>query len=139
MDQKYKQLNERFQELQELYEVRPPRPEDLELIKKLQAEIEQKDAAIKKAAEDMKFYKLELINREESYNNMFGRTPNVGVMNPMTTGKNAAKGAPVGGLPPMAPGGPPGIGGMSMGLTGKGAPVGPPKTNMGQRKTNQVM
>jgi hypothetical protein len=35
MDQKYKQLNERFQELQEMYEVRPPRPEDLELIKKL--------------------------------------------------------------------------------------------------------
>jgi hypothetical protein len=40
----------------------------LDLIKKLQVEIEQKDAAIKKAAEDMKFYKLELINREESYN-----------------------------------------------------------------------
>lgn len=68
MDQKYKQLNARFQELQELYDDRPPRPEDLELIKKLQDEIETKDAAIKKAAEDMKFYKLELINREESYN-----------------------------------------------------------------------
>ena len=40
MDQKYKQLNERFAELQELYDNRPPRPEDLELIKKLQAEIE---------------------------------------------------------------------------------------------------
>lgn len=118
--------------------MRPPRPEDLELIKKLQAEIEQKDAAIKKAAEDMKFYKLELINREESYNNMFGRNPNVGVMNPLTSGK-AAKGAPGGGIPPLAPGAP-GIGGMSMGLTGKGAPVAaPPKTNMAQRKTNQVM
>lgn len=70
--------------MQDLYEGRPPRPEDLELIKKLQAEIETKDAAIKKAAEDMKFYKLELINREESYNNMFGRAPNVGVMNPLT-------------------------------------------------------
>ena len=39
--------------------------------------------AIKKAAEDMKFYKLELINREHSYNNMFGNNPNVGLMNPM--------------------------------------------------------
>jgi len=83
MDMKYKQLNERFAELQDLYDVRPPRPEDLDLIKKLQAEIETKDAAIKKAAEDMKFYKLELINREESYNQMFGSTPNVGVMNPL--------------------------------------------------------
>lgn len=30
----------------------------------------------------MKFYKLELINREQSYNQMFGTTPSVGVMNP---------------------------------------------------------
>ena len=40
----------------------------------------------------MKFYKLELINREESYNKMFGTNPNVGVLNPLagkpqTTGK----------------------------------------------------
>ncbi len=33
MDQKYKQLSERFAELQELYEGRPSRPEDLELIR----------------------------------------------------------------------------------------------------------
>lgn len=37
---------------------------------------------LKKAAEDMKFYKLELINREESYNKMFGTNPNVGVLDP---------------------------------------------------------
>lgn len=42
----------------------------------------QKEAAIKKAAEDMKFYKLELINREQSYNAMFGAQPSVGFMNP---------------------------------------------------------
>ena len=83
MDQKYRQLNDRFVELQELYEGRPSRPEDLDLIRQLQADIEAKDAAIKKAAEDMKFYKLELINREQSYNQMFGSTPNVGLMNPM--------------------------------------------------------
>jgi len=33
MDQKFRQLNERFMELQELYDGRPSRPEDLELIK----------------------------------------------------------------------------------------------------------
>jgi hypothetical protein len=37
---------------------------------------------LKKAAEDMKFYKLELVNREDNYNKMFGSTPMVGVMNP---------------------------------------------------------
>ena len=40
----------------------------------------------------MKFYKLELINREESYNKMFGTNPNVGLLNPLAgkpaTGKN---------------------------------------------------
>jgi hypothetical protein len=34
------------------------------LIQTLQEEILAKENAIKKAAEDMKFYKLELINRE---------------------------------------------------------------------------
>jgi hypothetical protein len=30
----------------------------------------------------MKFYKLELINREQSYNAMFGAQPSVGLMQP---------------------------------------------------------
>ena len=45
---------------------------------------------IKKAADDMKFYKLELVNREHSYNAMFGTTPNVGVMMPGPGGKASA-------------------------------------------------
>jgi hypothetical protein len=83
MDQKYRQLSDRFLELQELYENRPSRPEDLEMIRQLQEEIVQKDNALKKAAEDMKFYKLELINREDNFNKMFGTNPNVGVINPL--------------------------------------------------------
>jgi hypothetical protein len=54
----------------------------------LQEEVLTKEAAIKKAAEDMRFYKLELINREQSYNAMFGAQPNVGLMNPIQ-GKGA--------------------------------------------------
>jgi hypothetical protein len=42
----------------------------------------QNEAAIKKAAEDMRFYKLELINREQSYNAMFGANPQVGLIMP---------------------------------------------------------
>ncbi len=37
----------------------------------------QKDAFIKKQEDDMKFYKLELINREQNYNQMFGQKGNV--------------------------------------------------------------
>jgi len=35
-----------------------------------------------KAAELMKFFKLELQNREGNFNKMFNAAPNVGVMNP---------------------------------------------------------
>lgn len=41
----------------------------------------------------MKFYKLELINRENSYNAMFGSTPNVGLLQP-GKGKGSASGKP---------------------------------------------
>lgn len=51
----------------------------------------QREADLKKAAEDMKFYKLELINREHSYNNMFGNNPNVGLMNPMQAATKVGK------------------------------------------------
>ena len=81
----------------------------------MQEEIVQKDNALKKAAEDMKFYKLELINREESFNKMFGTNPNVGYINPLVqkpqTGKQTIVGAAGKGVGM-------GIGGMGMGLTG---------------------
>lgn len=118
MDQKYKQLSERFNELQELYEGRPSRPEDLELIKQLQEEIVQKDNLLKKAAEDMKFYKLELINREQSYNQMFGTNPNVGVINPIGKGPVAMAKQPSMAIGGVAPGKGMGIGGMGMGISG---------------------
>lgn len=60
----------------------PSREEDTELIKHLQSELANKEEALKKTYEDMKFYKLELINREENYNKVFGATPNVGFLNP---------------------------------------------------------
>lgn len=81
----------------------------------MQEEIVQKDNALKKAAEDMKFYKLELINREENFNKMFGTNPNVGFLNPVQkpqTGKQTIVGTGKGMGPAM------GIGGMGMGLTG---------------------
>ena len=40
----------------------------------------------------MKFYKLELINREQSYNQMFGTNPNVGVLNPVAAAKAGTTG-----------------------------------------------
>lgn len=87
LNDKYTHLNERFIELQELYEQRPSRPEDLEMLHDLEEQIVQKDAFIKKQEDDMKFYKLELINREQSYNQMFGTNPMLGAVAQPATGK----------------------------------------------------
>ena len=42
------------------------------MITDLNEQIVRKDEFIKKQEDDMKFYKLELVNREQNYNQMFG-------------------------------------------------------------------
>jgi len=61
------------------------------MIRQLQEEIVSKDNQLKKAAEDMKFFKLELVNRDKSFNQMFGTSANVGVIDP-TAGKARGSG-----------------------------------------------
>ena len=39
-----------------------------------------KDEEIKRVREEMRYFKLELLNREENFNSKFGARPNVGVM-----------------------------------------------------------
>ena len=82
-DEKCHDWEIKYQELNEIFENRPSRPEDLEMIQNLQADNILKDEALKKAIEDLKFYKLELVNREENFNKMFGANPVVGVLNPL--------------------------------------------------------
>ena len=82
LDDKYKQLEMRYQEIQDLYDNRPSKQEDLEMIKALKKDCIYKDNLLKKQMEDMKKYKLELENREYSYNKMFGKNPNVGHIDP---------------------------------------------------------
>ena len=83
LNQKYTQLEERYDELQGLYDNRPSRSEDVELIRQLQEQWNEKDAQLKKAEKDMEFYKLELLNREDNYNKVFGSKPVVGIYNPL--------------------------------------------------------
>ncbi len=73
----------RYEDLKNLFEQRPSRPEDLEKIKTLKREIELRDEEISKMNEKMKFFKLELINREMNYNKIFNANPHVGVLNPL--------------------------------------------------------
>ena len=68
----------------------------------LQQAVMEREQALEKAVADMKFYKLELVNREENFNNRFAQgggmgAMNVGVMNPL-----AKKGAAAAGKPPSS-------------------------------------
>lgn len=91
-------LHQRVQELQELYDSRPSREEDVERIRALEAEIAEKEVDIKRLMDEMQFYKLELVNREQNYNKMFGASPLVGTLNPMASvaaqGKHGKNGPP---------------------------------------------
>lgn len=87
-------LQHRVTELQELYDSRPSREEDLARIIALEAEVAEQARAIEKLVEDMKFYKLELVNREHNYNKVFGGAPTVGVMNPVAAKRRSESGAP---------------------------------------------
>ena len=55
----------------------------MEVIRLLKYELQLKEDELAKAAELMKFYKLELKNRENNFNKMFNAAPNIGVMNPL--------------------------------------------------------
>jgi hypothetical protein len=73
-------MEARIAELELKYKNRESRPEDVARIKKLAELCQEKDAQIKKTQEELKFFKLELLNREENFNKMFNRQPTVGVM-----------------------------------------------------------
>ena len=99
-------LEQRLAEAEERYKNRESRPEDVMRIKKLAELCQEKDAALAKAADEMKFFKLELINREENFNKMFNRSPHVGVMQVVKTkgGIGAGAGAGVAGSGKRPPG-----------------------------------
>ena len=83
-------LETKYNEMAELFEQRPSRPEDLELIQKLQEDNILKEEELRKAVENLKFFKLELLNREDNYNKVFGANPTIGVLNPLDKVNNIA-------------------------------------------------
>eukprot|EP00391_Amoebophrya_sp_Ameob2_P007458 CAMPEP_0178988350 /NCGR_PEP_ID=MMETSP0795-20121207/3764_1 /TAXON_ID=88552 /ORGANISM="Amoebophrya sp., Strain Ameob2" /LENGTH=981 /DNA_ID=CAMNT_0020679619 /DNA_START=662 /DNA_END=3604 /DNA_ORIENTATION=- len=77
-------LRQQIGELQRMYDERPPRPEDVEQIRLLERECRDRETAFNQLRDEMQFYKLELVNREQNYNKVFGVSgPNVGVLNPV--------------------------------------------------------
>ncbi|KAM8954109.1 protein FAM184A isoform 1-T1 [Pelodytes ibericus] len=74
-------------EMEEKYQNRESRPEDLQIISELKDMVAERDQLIKKLIEDKKFYQLELVNRETNFNKVFNASPNVGVINPLVKQK----------------------------------------------------
>ncbi|CCW68976.1 unnamed protein product [Phytomonas sp. Hart1] len=72
-------MKESYEELLHKYNYRESRPEDVNLINQLTKSGHEKDKALKKAQQDLQLYKLELINREENYNKLFGRSPVIAI------------------------------------------------------------
>ena len=69
--------------------------------------IKEKEAIVIQMEEDMKYYQLELVNREQNYNSMFSSNPQVGLLDPLNM-RNAAGGKQT-------------LGGVSPGTTSTGS------------------
>ena len=69
--------------MDEKYRNRDSRPEDLEKIKHIGFMLNEKERQMAKLEEDMRYYQLELVNREQNYNAMFSANPQVGLLNPL--------------------------------------------------------
>ena len=78
---------ERLRQLQLTYEQRPPRDEDLQLIEQLKRAVREKDEIVRRTYEELKYFKLELQNREENFNKNFGGGPRVGVSDGRAQGR----------------------------------------------------
>lgn len=78
--------------MENLFAARPSKEEDLKLIYELQEELMIKEKLLKKAEDDMEFYKMTLIHSEENYNKVFGSNPKVGNYNPLNAMQKLSNG-----------------------------------------------
>ena len=71
----------------------------------LQVKVMKADQKVKQTLEEMKYFKLELLNREENFNKMFNASPNIGVMQVVKpkqgAGPPSGRRATAPGLPPL--------------------------------------
>ncbi len=79
-EERIREIVKEYKNLEMKYLNRESRPEDLARIDQLTQECIEKEELVKKINEEMLYFKREMLNREENYNQKFGRQPNVGVM-----------------------------------------------------------
>ena len=79
-EQNLQQQQMEYNILEEKYQNRESRPDDVARIQQLEYEMIEKDELVKTTRDEMMYLKRELMNREESYNTKFNSKPIVGVM-----------------------------------------------------------
>lgn len=70
-----------LRDIEEKFRLRPSLDEDVIFIKHLQEKLSQQEILCQQLNDEKKYYKLELVNREENFNKIFNNSPNVGFMN----------------------------------------------------------
>lgn len=79
-EERLREIAKEYKILEERYLKRESRPEDIQRIQQLEREMIEKDDLVARTKEEMLYFKREMLNREENYNQKFNRQPNVGVM-----------------------------------------------------------
>lgn len=82
-EERLKELQNEYLLLETRLRNRESRPEDIARIRDLEREMIAKDELVQQTKEEMMYFKREMLNREENFNNKFGSSPNVGIMNPL--------------------------------------------------------
>lgn len=75
---------EQVAEMTRLFKIRPSKKEDLEQINALTQKVKKQQSDIAEMTQHLNFFKLELINREKNYNEIFNANPLIGVLDPIS-------------------------------------------------------
>jgi hypothetical protein len=92
MELKNVALMNKYNELKDRFDKRPPRDQDLELITRLQEELVIKEKLCREAEENMEKFRNMLLNNEENYNKYFNSNPKMGSLNLLKDKEGGAAG-----------------------------------------------
>jgi len=93
-------LRHKYSELRKRFDARESRPEDTRRIHDLKKLLKKQQFGVDEMQQQMEYFKMELMNREENFNKVFGRQPVVGVMDIFSGKKKEKKQRTT--LPPLA-------------------------------------
>lgn len=83
-EQELREKEMNLKEIQQLFRQRPSKTEDLDHIFKINENLKKKQAELAQVQKQLQFFRLELVNRDKNYNEIFNSNPYVGVLDPVS-------------------------------------------------------